>query len=171
MERLSGRSTIVAAKEQVSCSMAEEAVVLDLKAGVYYGLNEVGARVWSLVQEPRNVSEIRDAILEELPPDELDAVFGHEVGHARHGHIWFYALFLALSMTVLQAAFLLADLKPNAAMWLVFVGYLFVGLATGLPALLGARVAQGLGAQVVQPPGVTLLPDYYPVESRIQVKR
>src|SRR3954467_7497870 len=49
------------------------------------------------------------------------------------------------------------------------VGYLFVGLATGLPALLGARVAQGLGAQVVQPPGVTLLPDYYPVEARIQV--
>ncbi|PYN78477.1 MAG: PqqD family protein [Candidatus Rokuibacteriota bacterium] len=69
MERLSGRSTIVAAKEQVSCSMAEEAVVLDLKAGVYYGLNEVGARVWSLVQEPRNVSEIRDAILEEFDVD------------------------------------------------------------------------------------------------------
>ncbi|OLE56323.1 MAG: thymidylate synthase [Cyanobacteria bacterium 13_1_40CM_2_61_4] len=69
MERLSGRSTIVAAKEQVSCSMAEEAVVLDLKAGVYYGLNEVGARVWSLVQEPRNVSDIRDAILEEFDVD------------------------------------------------------------------------------------------------------
>jgi Zn-dependent protease with chaperone function len=48
-----------------------------------------------------------DRILDELPPDELDAVFGHEVGHARHGHIWFYAGFLALSMTVLAAAFLL----------------------------------------------------------------
>ena len=32
-------------------------------------LNEVGARVWSLVQEPRNVSEIRDAILEEFDVD------------------------------------------------------------------------------------------------------
>ena len=69
MERLSERSTVVAAKEQVSCSLAEEAVVLDLKAGVYYGLNEVGARVWSLVQEPRNVSDIRDAILEEFDVD------------------------------------------------------------------------------------------------------
>ena len=36
-----------------------------------------------------------DRILEELPPDELDAVFGHEVGHAKHGHIWLYAVFLA----------------------------------------------------------------------------
>ena len=48
-------------------------------------------------------------------------------------------------------------------------GYLAVGLATGLPGLLAARTAQGLGTQVVQPPGITLLPDYYPVESRIQV--
>jgi len=70
MERLlSERSTVVAAKNQVSCSLAEEAVVLDLKAGVYYGLNEVGARVWNLIQEPRNVSEIRDAILREFDID------------------------------------------------------------------------------------------------------
>ena len=70
MERLlSGRSTVVAAKEQVSCSLAEEAVVLDLKAGVYYGLNEVGARIWNLIQEPKNVSELRDAILREFDVD------------------------------------------------------------------------------------------------------
>jgi len=70
MERLlSERSTVVAAKNQVSCSLAEEAVGLDLKAGVYYGLNEVGARVWNLIQEPRNVSEIRDAILHEFDID------------------------------------------------------------------------------------------------------
>jgi branched-chain amino acid transport system ATP-binding protein len=49
------------------------------------------------------------------------------------------------------------------------VGYLGVGLVTGLPGLLVARVGQGLGAQIVQPPGITLLPDYYPVESRIQI--
>ena len=52
-----------------------------------------------------------DRILEELPPDELGAVFGHEVGHAKHGHIWHYAAFLALSMTVLAAALILLDLR------------------------------------------------------------
>ena len=66
---LSGESTVVAAKEQVSCSLADEAVILDLKAGVYYGLNEVGARVWHLIQEPKNVSEIRDALLQEFDVD------------------------------------------------------------------------------------------------------
>jgi Zn-dependent protease with chaperone function len=48
-----------------------------------------------------------DRILDEMPPDELDGVFGHEVGHARHGHIWFYAAFLGLSMAVIAALFLL----------------------------------------------------------------
>jgi STE24 endopeptidase len=52
-----------------------------------------------------------DRILEELPPDELNAVFGHEVGHAKHGHIWHYAVFLGLSMTVLAAALILLDLR------------------------------------------------------------
>lgn len=70
MERiLSGRETVVAAKEQVSCNLAEDAVVLDLKAGVYYGLNSVAARVWSLLQEPKTVQEIRDAILDEYDVD------------------------------------------------------------------------------------------------------
>jgi hypothetical protein len=32
---------------------------------VYYGLDAVGARIWSLIQEPRTVNEIRDILLEE----------------------------------------------------------------------------------------------------------
>lgn len=56
-----------------------------------------------------------DRLLEELPPEELDAVFGHEVGHARHGHIWYYAAFLTLSMTVLAAAFLFAAMSLDDA--------------------------------------------------------
>jgi Zn-dependent protease with chaperone function len=48
-----------------------------------------------------------DRLLDEMPPDELDAVFGHEVGHARHGHIWYYGLFLLLSLSVIAALFVL----------------------------------------------------------------
>jgi Zn-dependent protease with chaperone function len=55
-----------------------------------------------------------DRVLEEMPADELDAVFGHEVGHARHGHIWYYALFLVLSMTVLVATLLTVEMKLRA---------------------------------------------------------
>ncbi|MBN9121625.1 MAG: M48 family metalloprotease [Planctomycetes bacterium] len=56
-----------------------------------------------------------DRILEEFPPDELDAVFGHEVGHAKHMHIWLYAAFLALSLSVLAALLLFLEQTVRAA--------------------------------------------------------
>ncbi len=62
---ISGGSVVVAAKDQVFCDLAEEAVILNLQSGVYYGLNSLGARVWSLIQEPRTVSELQGVILEE----------------------------------------------------------------------------------------------------------
>jgi hypothetical protein len=62
---VSGGSTVVAAKDQVSSDLGGEVAILDLKAGVYYGLDAVGARIWSLIQEPRTVIEIRDILLEE----------------------------------------------------------------------------------------------------------
>jgi len=58
-------STVVAAKDQVSCDLAGEAVILDMKSGIYYGLNPVGARIWSLIQEPRTVSAVLDMLLEQ----------------------------------------------------------------------------------------------------------
>jgi Coenzyme PQQ synthesis protein D (PqqD) len=62
---VSGDSTVVAAKDQVSSDLGGEVAILDLKAGVYYGLDAVGARIWSLIEEPRTVKEIRDILLEE----------------------------------------------------------------------------------------------------------
>ena len=66
MGTISERSTIVVTKDQVSCDLSGEAAILNLKSGVYFGLNTVGASIWKLVQEPRTVKEIRDAILEEF---------------------------------------------------------------------------------------------------------
>jgi hypothetical protein len=56
---------VVVTDRQVACEVGGEAVILHLDDGVYYGLNEVGARVWQLVQEPRRLSEIVDAIVSE----------------------------------------------------------------------------------------------------------
>ena len=58
-------STVAATTEQVSCELSGEAVILNLKDSVYYGLNEVGAVVWSLIQQPRRVAEVRDAVVAE----------------------------------------------------------------------------------------------------------
>ena len=56
----SPETRVSAVRDQVSCQIDREAVILNLKSGVYFGLNEVGARVWALLQEPapHTVNEI-----------------------------------------------------------------------------------------------------------------
>lgn len=62
---ISDRSVVVAAKDQVSCDLAGEAAILNIKNGVYYGLDPVGARIWNLMQEPRAVADIQNTITSE----------------------------------------------------------------------------------------------------------
>jgi len=66
---ISEGSMVVTAKAQVSADLDDEAVILNLNSGVYYGLDAVGARIWSLIQEPRTVNDIRDTLLEEYEVD------------------------------------------------------------------------------------------------------
>ena len=63
-------STVVVAKEQMSCGLDDEAVILSLKKGVYYSLNPCGNRIWSLIQKPVKVGKIRDTLLEEYNIDK-----------------------------------------------------------------------------------------------------
>ena len=74
MSELSERSVVVAASGVLSADHAGEAAILDARDGVYYGLNRVGARLWELVQEPRSVGAIRDAIVAEyeVEPDRCE---------------------------------------------------------------------------------------------------
>ena len=62
---LSAHTVIVASSQQVSCPLGDESAILNLKNSVYYGMNAVGARVWNLLQQPRSVSDLRDALLDE----------------------------------------------------------------------------------------------------------
>lgn len=42
-----------------------EMVLLDYDRGIYYGLNPVGARVWQLLSDGKNESEIVELLAEE----------------------------------------------------------------------------------------------------------
>ncbi len=59
-------SIVQSSPDQVSCDLGSEAAVLNLKDGLYYGLNPVGARVWNLIGQPRSLASIRDAIVAEF---------------------------------------------------------------------------------------------------------
>lgn len=65
-------STIVVESGLFSTDLDRELIILSTAKDLYYGLNETGARIWGLIQEPRLVREIHDELLEELdvPPDE-----------------------------------------------------------------------------------------------------
>ena len=60
-----GSTVIVASRDQVSADLDGEAVILGFAKGVYYGLEGVGTRVWSLIQEPRTVDEVCSTLVEE----------------------------------------------------------------------------------------------------------
>jgi hypothetical protein len=61
--RLSDDSRVALSKDQIWCDLAGEAAILNLKTSIYYGLDPVGASVWSLIQEPKTFAEIREALL------------------------------------------------------------------------------------------------------------
>ena len=56
---------VVASKQQIAADMQGESVILDLKSGIYFGLNQVGTRVWELVQQPIAVQTVQQTIFNE----------------------------------------------------------------------------------------------------------
>ncbi len=59
-------SIVEASKAQISTdALGDEVVILDTNAGIYYNIVDSGVPIWSLIKEPRNVTEIVDAIIEE----------------------------------------------------------------------------------------------------------
>lgn len=49
----------------VSRELEGEAVILNLESGVYFGLNEVGTRIWALIQQHGSLRKVLDAALQE----------------------------------------------------------------------------------------------------------
>ena len=71
--RMDAATRVVAARDQVSVEVDGEAVILNLADGVYYGLDPVGAHVWALMEQPRTVAELRDAVVAEWEVDAATA--------------------------------------------------------------------------------------------------
>lgn len=76
---LDKNSILVASRDQVSADLSSDTlgsiVILNLKDGMYYELKEVAAHVWGLIQQPRSVEDILDALIEEyeVEPERCEA--------------------------------------------------------------------------------------------------
>jgi hypothetical protein len=88
---LTKASLLVASPDQVSADLSPDlsgdVVILHLKDGIYYELNETGALIWSLIQQPRSLGAVLDALLSDYEVDaqkceaDLLALVQDMVGH------------------------------------------------------------------------------------------
>ena len=71
---LSLRDSFSIPADVVFRQLDDEAVLLNLKTGIYFGLNDVGARVWELIGERRTLSSVLEALVDEYAaaPDVLE---------------------------------------------------------------------------------------------------
>lgn len=80
---------------------------------------------------------LTDRMLEEFSDEEIQAVFGHELGHVKHQHMLFYLVFLGLSFIVLTliADHYLLPLLGQGGAW----------LAGSYPGVVPTRLGDWLG--------------------------
>ena len=71
-EAITLQSVIHIAPGQVSSNLNGELIILNVNTGHYYGLSEVGAHVWQLIQQPQSVETLWQLLLRayEVPPEQ-----------------------------------------------------------------------------------------------------
>ncbi|NJN31116.1 MAG: PqqD family protein [Synechococcales cyanobacterium RM1_1_8] len=52
----------VAAPDQVFSELGNEAVIMNLVSGTYFGLNEVGSLIWQRLQQPATLDDLCEAV-------------------------------------------------------------------------------------------------------------
>lgn len=57
--------SVVQAIDVVAADMDGETVMMRIKSGMYYGLDDIGSRIWDLITTPRQVSQVIDSLMEE----------------------------------------------------------------------------------------------------------
>lgn len=62
---LSLDSIIIATPGQVSADLGGDTVILQVTSGIYYSLNNTGARIWCLAQEPISAQQICETLVAE----------------------------------------------------------------------------------------------------------
>jgi len=74
MSEISLEDTFVISKDAVFRDLDGEAVILDLGAGVYFGLNAVGTRMWQLIERHGQLRAVFDDLCQEydVAPDVLE---------------------------------------------------------------------------------------------------
>lgn len=63
---LNEQEVLHAATDHVSAEVDGQLVMMSVERGRYYGLDEVGRRVWELLQQPIRLGDLLDTLVEEF---------------------------------------------------------------------------------------------------------
>jgi hypothetical protein len=63
------RVRVVRDKEPIFTTLDDEIVMLSTRAQAYFGLGTVGSEIWNMIEQPRRIDEICDALMEEFEID------------------------------------------------------------------------------------------------------
>jgi Coenzyme PQQ synthesis protein D (PqqD) len=71
---LTDTTRITARPDQISSDLEGETILLHMTSGLYYGLNDVGVKIWTLIQTPQTLAELRQTLLSEyeVTPEDCD---------------------------------------------------------------------------------------------------
>lgn len=64
LPRLERVTVLLASPRHLDCGLSEEAVILNLDNGLYYGLNPTGSQVWELLKAGTTFGAVVDALFD-----------------------------------------------------------------------------------------------------------
>jgi len=73
-DNVSLESSVAIGEDVMSRDLEGEAVILNLESGIYFGLDKVGTRIWSLLQEDGSLRRAFETIQQEynVAPEKLE---------------------------------------------------------------------------------------------------
>ena len=68
------KSKITLSKNVFAQEIDEETIILDTETQEYFSINEIGKVIWSLIEEKKNLEEIKAEMLDmyEVPQEQLE---------------------------------------------------------------------------------------------------
>ena len=82
MQEVSLEDTVTIGQDVVFRELAGEAVILNLETSIYFGLDEVGTRIWNLIKQHGSLQKVFQIMQEEydVAPEVLERDLLHLVG-------------------------------------------------------------------------------------------
>jgi hypothetical protein len=64
-ETIDLETRVVASDRQITSQLGDESIILDLDKGVYFGLDAIGSRIWTMLETPCSAREVCDVLQQE----------------------------------------------------------------------------------------------------------